>query len=66
MQAKVVSKRFNGCCVIISESANTIKVDVGKKIISLPKREVSLILKECVVNGSSLLGKPWKRIKRRD
>ncbi|MEM3857295.1 MAG: hypothetical protein QXI37_02160 [Thermoprotei archaeon] len=65
LELNVESRRFTGRCTVVAETENMVKVDSGKRLLSLPKREIALILNETRFNGSSFVGKPWKRIKRR-
>jgi RNase P/RNase MRP subunit p29 len=64
LRLTIKSTRFNGDCLVIGETANTIKVRTGARTLILPKKELTLLLKTGKVKGSSLVGQPWVRFKR--
>jgi RNase P/RNase MRP subunit p29 len=64
LRLKISSTDFSGDCLVVGETANTLKVRAGHRTLILPKKGLTLILKAGKVKGSSLVGQPWTRIKR--
>ncbi|PSN90521.1 hypothetical protein B9Q03_06670 [Candidatus Marsarchaeota G2 archaeon OSP_D] len=50
--------------IVFQETRNMVKLKVGDKSVSFPKKEVTLILNESKVKGLHLLGLAWNRLKR--
>ncbi len=50
--------------IIFQETRNMVKLKVGGRSISFPKKEVTLILNESKFKGLHLLGLAWNRLKR--
>ncbi len=50
--------------IVFQETRNMVKLKVGDKSVSFPKKESTLILNESKVKGLHLLGLAWNRLKR--